>query len=47
MTLTYACMLQANEESLEYSGDYINDLTNWELIQFLERVQKNYGEEIE
>lgn len=47
MTLSDACMLQANQESLEYSEDFINELTNWQLIEFLERVQKNYGEEIE
>lgn len=49
MTLTDACFMQANNEIPPdiCAKDYINAMTNFELLEFLERVQANYGKEIE
>ena len=47
LTLTEACIEQAEAEldNGDYD-DYINNMTNWELIQFLERVETNHGQDL-
>lgn len=44
LTLSEACMRQAeNENDMMWWTEYIDRMSNTELINFLERVQKNYG----
>jgi hypothetical protein len=44
MTLTEACKDQAREETqgtFIHWRDYIDGLSNWELIEFLERLERD------
>lgn len=36
-----------HEATDKYSEDYINAMSNMEFLEFLDRVQSNYGKEIE
>jgi hypothetical protein len=51
MTLTEACTNQAVDElraanSYTPYWEYIDSMSNFELLQFLERVNTNYGKDI-
>jgi hypothetical protein len=52
MTLTEACTNQAIDELKDANSyipyyEYIDSMSNFELLQFLERVNINYGKELE
>ena len=49
MTLSEQCELQAKTETLGtfiFWKEYIDNLSNWELIQFLERLERNQTKEL-